>query len=358
MTVMPSATEMYRALVDRDGTYEGVFFAAVKTTGIFCRPTCTARKPRAANVEYFATAAEAIAAGYRPCRRCRPLEPEHAPPAWVERLTAAVERAPTRRLTDADLRAMSIDPTRARRYFKRRYGMTFHAYHRAQRMGLALTAVGERTNGHAAPGGIDAIGMRHGFESASGFRDAFARLFGAAPGRSAGRTCLLARRLETPLGAMAAVAGTEGLCLLEFLDRRGLEREIDGLRRRTGRTIVPGAHPILDRIEHELAAYFAGARTTFDVPVHHPGSPFQQRVWETLRTIPYGATRSYAWLAETIGRRGAHRAVGRANGQNRLAIIVPCHRVVRADGRLCGYGGGLWRKRRLLELEGASDLRD
>ena len=333
-------------MLERDATFDGVFFVAVRTTGIFCRPTCPARKPKVENVEYFASTRDALHAGYRPCKRCRPMDANGAPPQWIGRVMEAVDRSPSDRFTDADLRAMGVDPARARRYFKANYGMTFHAYHRARRLGLALQEVrrGEDLTG---------VGYGHGYESASGFRDAFARVFGAPPGKGRQMRPLFARWLDTPLGAMLAIANDEALGLLEFVDRRAIERQIETLRRRMGgAVIVPGDNAILDRAAEEVAAYFAGELREFTVPIVLPGSPFQTAVWDELRRIPYGQTRSYRELAEMLGRPGAQRAVGRANGDNRLAIIVPCHRVVRSDGSLCGYGGGLWREKRLLELEG------
>jgi AraC family transcriptional regulator of adaptative response/methylated-DNA-[protein]-cysteine methyltransferase len=344
MQTLPKPQEMYDALLRRDSGYDGIFVVGVRTTGIFCRPTCTAKKPQARNVEYFATVREALLAGYRPCKRCRPLDNGGCPPAWVERLLQRVDRAPTARVTDTDLRAMSIDPTRARRYFKQHYGMTFHAYHRARRMGLALSEVRRGRD-------LTGVGYRHGFDSTSGFRYAFARVFGQPPGRSRGLPCRSARWLDTPLGAMVAVAGAEGLSLLEFVDRRGLEAQIASLRKRLGCAIVPGPAEPLDAIADELSRYFAGTLTRFTVPLEMPGTPFQVSVWHRLMKIPFGDTLSYGQLAEELGRRGAQRAVGRANGDNRLAIVVPCHRVVRTDGSLCGYGGGLWRKKWLLEHE-------
>jgi AraC family transcriptional regulator of adaptative response/methylated-DNA-[protein]-cysteine methyltransferase len=341
---LPKPREMYDALLRRDPSYDGIFFVAVKTTGIFCRPTCPARKPQARNVEFFANHHEALLAGYRPCKRCRPLDNGGTPPAWVERLLSRVDRTPTERVTDTDLRAMSIDPARARRYFKRSYGMTFHAYHRARRMGLALSDVRRGRD-------LTSVGYGHGFDSPSAFREAFARVFGKPPGASRDLACLWARWLDTPLGPMIALAGKDALALLEFVDRRALETQIAVLRRRFGCTIVPGSADPLDQVADELARYFGGTLTTFTVPIDLRGTPFQEAVWRRLIRIPFGESLSYGRLADDIGRPGASRAVGRANGDNRLAIIVPCHRVVRSDGSLCGYGGGLWRKRWLLDHE-------
>ena len=347
MSSIPDESAMYRALLRRDAAYDGVFIVAVKTTGIFCRPVCTARKPRRKNVEFFATTRDALCAGYRPCKRCRPMDVHRKPPAWVRRLMDAVDQAPSGRFTDADLRALSIEPARARRYFKEHYGMTFHAYHRARRMGLALAAVREGQD-------LNAVGLQHGFGSASGFRDAFARIFGRPPGRGKDVRCLLAGWLDTPLGAMLAVAGDDGLHMLEFVDRRAIERQIETLRKRLRAVIVPGTNEHLERIGDELARYFAGRLTEFTVPTILTGSPFQVQVWNRLAQIPYGQTLSYSQMAADIGRAGTQRAVGRANGDNRIGIVLPCHRVVRSDGTLCGYGGGVWRKKWLLDHERCS----
>ena len=135
--LLPPSDMMYRALVNRDSSFEGIFFVGVRTTGIFCRPTCPAKKPARENVDFFPTPNEALHGGYRPCLRCRPMDPDKRPPELIERLRAEVERAPDGRLTDKELAALKIDPSTARRQFKRHYGMTFQAYHRARRMGLA-----------------------------------------------------------------------------------------------------------------------------------------------------------------------------------------------------------------------------
>jgi AraC family transcriptional regulator of adaptative response/methylated-DNA-[protein]-cysteine methyltransferase len=346
MQTLPSTSEMYQALLRRDPGYEGVFLVGVRTTGVFCRPTCSARKPRRGNTEFFGASTDALHAGYRPCKRCRPMDPA-SPPGWVRTLLDRVDRQPARRLRGSDLKAMRIDPARARRYFTRHYGMTFNAYHRARRMGLALAEIRRGAD-------VTTAALRNGYHSTSGFRDAFARILGAPPGRAARAprpAALLARWLETPLGPMLAIAGDDGLRVLEFVDRRGLERELEAMRQRLGCAITPGRSAILDQVAEELAQYFTGTRRAFSIPLAPAGSPFQKRAWERLRRIPYGETISYARQASDIGRTGAQRAVGRANGQNPIAIVVPCHRVVRSDGSLCGYGGGLWRKRWLLEHE-------
>src|SRR3954451_12997696 len=276
--LLPPPDTMYRALVNRDSSFEGIFYAGVRTTGIFCRPTCTAKKPERVNVDFFATPSEALHSGYRPCLRCHPMDPDQPPPKLIARLRSEVERAPDGRLTDKELAAMSIDPSTARRQFKRHYGMTFQAYHRARRMGLALREV--RKGGR-----VDEIQNGSGFGSASGFRDAFTRIFGDVPTAAKNQGGLFAERIETPLGAMLAIADDEGLRLLEFVDRRAMERELSILRRRLRTNVVPGEHRNLAAIRAQLAEYFTGKNLDFTVPLEPVGSPFQPRTWELLRKI-------------------------------------------------------------------------
>jgi AraC family transcriptional regulator of adaptative response/methylated-DNA-[protein]-cysteine methyltransferase len=157
---------------------------------------------------------------------------------------------------------------------------------------------------------------------------------------------------------MLAIAGDAGLELLEFVDRRALETELRELRRTLKGAIVPGEHPILRQTKQQLDEYFAGPRTTFDLPLNQRGSAFQLATWSALCEIPYGETRSYSDMARRVGSPGAVRAIGRVNGQNRIAIVVPCHRVIRADGSLCGYGGGRWRKQWLLDHERGKRIPD
>ena len=192
----------------------------------------------------------------------------------------------------------------------------------------------------------------HGFESLSGFNSAFARFAGSAPTGARDQLQLVVTRLLTPLGPMVAVASDEALHLLEFTDRRMLETQLTRLGSRTGGIMSPGRNGVLDRTEEELSQYFAGGRTDFEVPLRPSGTEFQQSVWRALSEIPYGETRSYGDQARAIGRPTAVRAVASANGDNPIAIMIPCHRVIGSDGSLTGYGGGLPRKQFLLDLEG------
>ncbi len=351
MSQLPPFPVMDAAFRQRDASFDGLFFAAVSTTGIFCRPSCPARKPLPGNVSFYATAAEALFAGYRPCQRCKPLASD-ADPDWVADLVGRVEAEPRLRIRDADLRAEGLDPASARRRFQARFGLSFQAYQRARRLAAAFEAI-------KTGGSLDDAVFDHGYESHSGFREAFARLFGDAPGRAAkaagegAADFIRLAWIESPLGPLVAGAVDAGICLLEFTDRRMLEAQAEVLRARLGLPAAPAPHPHLERLKIELGEYFAGGRKDFDLPVHEPGTPFQERVWAALRGIPCGETRSYGELARSVGDPAAVRAVAQANGRNRIAILVPCHRVIGADGGLGGYGGGLWRKRRLLEIEGA-----
>ncbi len=244
-----AALEMERAFYEKETRYDGVFFVAVKTTGIFCRPSCPAR-PKRENVEFFATMREAIFAGYRPCKRCHPTRVNDAPP-------------------------------------------------------------GQARNG----------------------------------------AYIAAQFIETPLGPLLCVATREGVCFVEFSDRRMLEYNYQVIRKRFKMPILPATNQFLEQLRAELNCYFEGKLEKFQVPLVLCGTPFQERVWNELRKIPYGETISYQELAARIEEPKAIRAAARANGMNRISILVPCHRVVGKDGELTGYGGGLWRKRLLLELE-------
>lgn len=343
---LPARPEMMKAFRNRNPAYDGVFFTGVRTTGIFCRPICPARRPKPENVEFFATARDALYSGYRPCLRCRPMEPTGSPPEWLRGLLTDLERDPGRRWSDRELRRRGLQPDRVRRWFRKHHGMTFHAYCRARRLGLALEHIREGE-------GVSTTAYRHGYESLSGFNEAFRQLIGAPPTKAAGEGGRVIRihRVLTPLGPMIAGATDDALFFFEFSDRRRLERQLDRLRARLECTLVPGENELLRTVAAEMEGYFAGELREFSVPLDAPGTDFQRRVWDELRRIPYGETRSYADVARAIGRPSAVRAVARANGDNRLAILIPCHRVVGSDGTLTGYGGGLWRKRHLLDLE-------
>lgn len=182
-------------------------------------------------------------------------------------------------------------------------------------------------------------------------RDTVARLLEETPSKLRGKTLLKADFIGTPIGPMIAIADDHALHILEFLERKALATEVKKLWEATGSAVVFGRTGPIERIEAELAAYFAGNSAAFDTRLAPLGTPFERQVWDMLKEIPAGSTSSYSGLAAGMGKPAAVRAVGRANGANPIAVVIPCHRVVGAGGELTGYGGGLWRKRWLLEHE-------
>ncbi|MBC8508101.1 MAG: methylated-DNA--[protein]-cysteine S-methyltransferase [Anaerolineales bacterium] len=347
MQSLPATDTMYTALLEKDSTYEGIFFVGVKTTGIFCRPTCTARKPKKQNVEFYPSTHEALLHGYRPCKICHPLGQQGEYPQWLKPLMHEIEAQPELRLKDYDLRQRGIDPARVRRWFKKHHGMTFQAYLRMLRISDAHGRIryGEKV--------IDTA-FETGYESLSGFTDSFKKTTGFSPNKSSQKNIVTTTRILTPLGPMLAGATDKGICLLEFIDRRMIETQVKRLKKSLKAEFIPGNNEHFERLNKEIEAYFNASLKEFSVPLVIPGTAFQQKVWDALQEIPYGGTRSYKEQAEHIGNPKAGRAVARANGDNRIAIIIPCHRVIGSDGSLTGYGGGLWRKQYLLDLEMAN----
>ncbi|HEU6442203.1 MAG TPA: trifunctional transcriptional activator/DNA repair protein Ada/methylated-DNA--[protein]-cysteine S-methyltransferase [Microvirga sp.] len=334
---------LFAALIARDPSYEGFAYVGVRTTGIFCRLTCPARKPKRSNVVFFGSCEDAQEAGFRPCLRCKPLERRRPTSGALEALRERIRTEPERRWSTEDVRALGYDPSTARRAFQREYGITFAQYVRSQRLGIAVGRL--QQGGSVMDAQLDA-----GYESGSGFREAITKLVGDAPARATGRPILSARWLDTPIGAMLAIGDDRGVHLLEFADRTALPTEIARLSTRVG-AICFGDSPLLEKLSSQVERYFSGQPAPFDVPVVQRGSAFEANVWEALRQIPPGSTRSYGEISRLIGRPDAPRAVARANGANQVAIVVPCHRVIGADGSLTGYGGKLWRKKWLLEHE-------
>lgn len=345
IAVLPQEEEMYQAILQKDVSYEGIFFTCVKTTGIFCRPTCSARKPKKTNVKFVKTAKEALDLGFRPCKVCSPLKKQGTTPDWIAELLKEVEKNPHVKLKDEDLQERGLNPNRVRRWFLTNHQMTFHAYQRAIRISTAFGTIkhGENKVIHTA--------FDSGYDSLSGFTDAFKKATGFSPKESANKRIINVTRILTPLGPMLACATDEGICLLEFVDRELLETELEAIAKSLDAKYLPGSNPHFDQLNSELAEYFEGTRTEFEVPLVLTGTPFQNKVWEILRQIPYGTTRSYKEQSEILGNPKAIRAVASANGSNRIAIIIPCHRVIGSNGKLVGYAGGLHRKKFLLQLE-------
>lgn len=334
----------YQALLDRSTEYVGIFYAAVKTTSVFCIATCSARKPKRENVEFYTDFKSAMDAGFRPCKVCKPTENANQAPEQVERAMQMVRENPKEKIKDYQLRQQGISPEQIRRWFKKHYGMTFQAFQRMYRINIAYQEL--QQGGKATD-----IAFDSGYDSLSGFGYTYKKLLGQSPKNNTGNTVILINRLTTPLGPMFICATDKGVCLLEFVDRRMLETEFKDLQRLLKARIIAGENKHIRQAKKEMAEYFEGKRKTFDVALHTPGTDFQNQAWDALDTIPFGETASYQQQAEKLNKPNAVRAVGTANGCNRISIIVPCHRVIGKDGNLTGYGGGLERKRWLIDHE-------
>jgi len=222
--------------------------------------------------------------------------------------------------------------------------MTFQAFSRARRLSVA---VGRLRTGES----VTQAAYHSDFESLSGFNTAFKRTHGLSPSQMDVSKPVSMIRIETPLGQMIACATEERICLLEFADRRMIEKQMDRVRKYVIKTIITFENEVLRSLSRELEAYFEGRLTAFETPIDVKGTPFQEQVWRALLDVSFGTTMAYGELAERLGDPLAVRAVARANGDNRIAILIPCHRIIGANGKLTGYGGGLWRLQRLLDIE-------
>ena len=336
--------QLYAALLARDPAYDGHVYACVETTGIFCRMTCPARKPKSENTRFYDTVAACFEHGFRPCERCRPLDRIREREPLVAQLMDLLDKDPKRVWFEHDLLELNLDPSTVRRAFKRHIGMTFLDLARLRRAGRGIEQI-------ATGSSVIEAQLEAGYDSGSGFREAVTRLIGDSPAGLKGRELLRAAWIETPIGAMVAVADTNTLHLLEFFDRKALPNELKRLREKTRASIAFGRLPPIDSIEKELRDYFDGRSAAFKTPIACHGTAFTCKVWDALKAIPPGTTRSYSEVADEVEQPSATRAVARANGANQIAIVIPCHRVIGADGSLTGYGGGLWRKHWLLEHE-------
>jgi len=315
-------------------------------TGIFCQPGCDEGSRQDGDLREFDGARDALAAGFRPCKRCKPLSAGLADPDWLQALMADIAADPGRRWLDQDLEAGGLDPAAVRHWFLANHGLTFHAYVRLRRLGLVLRQIQQGTP-------VNQAVTAQAFESESAFREAFAQVFRGPPSAVDRESSIWIGRVATPLGSMIMGVHDSGLCLLEFAERALLEERLSLLRQWMGRVFLPGEHPLMQQVRKQLGGYFEGNLRQFSLPLQAPGTAFQEAAWDALRQIPYGVMRSYADIAAVIGHPDAGRAVGGAVGDNRIAIVIPCHRVIASDGELTGYRGGLWRKEYLLALEQA-----
>ena len=338
-----SQEEAWAAFERRDRTWDGRLIGGVKTTGIYCRPSCPARRPKRENVEFFADGAAARAAGYRACLRCLPDEVNREEIALgkVFALLAAADEAPS---LDELAGAVGYSPHHFHRLFKRATGVTPAAYYRSLRARRAKAALedNERIT--------DAIYDAGYSGPARFYADAKGRL-GMTPSawRDGGRgETIRWATAETDLGTMLVAATGKGICRLSFdEDEAALHRRFPHA------AIAHGGDAMADLVRRTVAAVNAPEKP-HDLPLDVQGTAFQEAIWRELTRIPPGETRTYAQIAAAVGRPAAVRAAGTANGDNNVAILIPCHRVIRTDGTPGGYAYGLERKARLLERESNS----
>ena len=338
-----SFQDKYQAVQNRDTSFEGIFITAVKTTRIFCRPGCTARTPNAENIVFYNNIKEAILNGYRPCKVCKPMESAEKTPNYIINILKELNENPFLKINDYDLRTRGVEPNTIRRWFKNHYNMTFQAYQRMLRINTAFNKI---SNGES----ITNTAFDLGFESLSGFNSSYQNIIGKTPSKI-NKSIINIIRFTTPIGPMFGCATSKGVCLFEFTNRRMLETEFKDLTKRLNAVILPGENLHLKQLKKEISEYFEGKRKAFTVELDTPGTIFQKSVWDILQSIPYGETWSYQQQAIQLNKSNAVRAVANANGHNRIAIIIPCHRVIGKDGHLTGYGGGLERKKWLLDFE-------
>lgn len=329
-------SERWNAVITNDRSYDGKFFYGVRSTGIFCRPSCASKPPRAKNVLFFNSREEAERAGFRPCKRCRPDLISYDPMAQLaDEAKGIIEGSfADRRELKAKLSALGIARSHLIEVFEKSFGLSpeqYAAQIRLQR-GKELLDAGTR---------VTDVAFAVGMESSAAFTTFFKKHTGISP------TEYVLRRTserpycfcETPLGLIRIEENRNGITSLQFTDNK------------PETTLVGRDSIYLADAKTQILEYFSGNRKSFDVPLSMIGSEFQKNVWGVLRDIPYGETRSYQQIAGAIGNRKAARAVGMANNRNPILIMIPCHRVVGKDGRLAGYAGGIDRKQYLLEME-------
>lgn len=337
----------WTAVMSRDAACDGQFCYAVETTGVYCRPSCPARRPKRNHVRFYATPAEAERAGFRPCKRCKPNKPsmaEHRAAMVAEacRLIEAAEEAPT---LDALAAAAGVSAYHFHRVFKAATGVTPKAYataHRNKRVRAALA--GSATVTEAIYGA--------GFNSNGRFYATSSQVLGMSPRqfRSGGTEAEIKFAIQDcSLGLILVAASDIGVCAILFGDApEALQRDLE---RQFPRAKLIGSDRAFEQVAAKVIAFVEAPGAGLDLPLDIRGTAFQHRVWEALRHIPAGTTASYAEIAQAIGAPGSARAVARACASNRIAVAIPCHRVVGSDGSLTGYRGGIERKRALLAKE-------
>lgn len=345
--------EKWDAVVRADAEADGAFIYAVRSTGIFCRPSCRSRKPSRENVRFFDRAEDAVSAGFRPCKRCRPDLAVYFPDREVtERAKAAIrENLANKKRASEALSRLGLTRHRLDQVFRAREGVSPAEYLNRLRLDEAARALHETSRTT-----LD-IAQSLGFESPSAFADFFKKRAGASPRafrkgeRSLPEACReVVCTFETALGPVTVREGGGVILSLRF-GRAPDAREGTAQDNCDACAANPREGSALSEVKKQLDEYFSGGRKRFDLPVSPQGTPFQRRVWAALLDIPYGETRTYAQIAEAVGKPKASRAVGAASRENPVLVLIPCHRVVGSDGALRGYAGGLDRKGQLLKLE-------
>ncbi len=335
---------MYKACVDKDATFEGQFITAVKTTGIFCRPICTARKPKFENVEFYKTTDEALKNGYRACKICKPLENLGQTPAYISELIKELDSDASLKIKDADLLQRALEPHTVRRWFLKNHQMTFHSFQRMYRINSAFKKIQKGES-------IISVAFDTGYESLSGFNDSFRSILGKAPSKSKQTKIINITRLETPIGIMIACAVEEGICILQFADSKTLEKELKILSKKLTANIIQGQNKHLDLLKKEINDYFDGKRQTFSVKLFFECTQFQQAVWKQLKTISFGTTRTIEQQASIMNKQKSYRAIATASNANKILLVLPNHRLIIDDKSLLDFNGGEQRKNWLLAFE-------
>jgi AraC family transcriptional regulator of adaptative response/methylated-DNA-[protein]-cysteine methyltransferase len=335
------AARAWRAVLERDRAFDDRVVYAVRTTGVFCRPSCGSRRPRRENVEFFEGTAAARDAGYRPCLRCRPESAGRTTPASTAR--EYLDAHATERVTLETLaRVVGVSAAHLQREFTRAFGMSPKRYHDSLRQDEFRRAL---TSGAT----VSRATYEAGFGSSSRVYERSDAMLGMTPAayKRGGAGVDISYAVVTTTYGETLVAVTErGVCaVLLGASTAALERD---LRARFPRAAFREADAGARRVVRDVVASIEGSIDAASIPLDVAGSDFQRRVWDALRKIPRGATRSYSDIARAIGRPTATRAVARACASNSVAVLIPCHRVVREDGGLGGYRWGLDRKRRLL----------
>ena len=324
----------YKALTIKDSAFEDIFIVGVKTTGIFCRPTCTA-KPKIENVEFYPTTEDALSNGYRACKVCKPTEPYEKKLSNISWLLNYMESNPSVEIKDADIQKIGLEPEQIKKWSLENYDLTFSDFQQIY-----------RTNNVFHQSQSEKIANKE-FDSSclNSFNSKLRKI------TDNHKTIINVVFIETEIGTIMTGATDKGVCLLEFADSKKLEPELKQLVILLKALLIEGENIHLTALREQLEKYFRGELREFSVPLDLPGTDFQVKAWLGLLNIPYGTTTTYAKQATALGRPTATRAIANANGKNRISIILPCHRIIGADGSLTGYGGGIWRKEKLLELE-------